>query len=304
MKKILWMVSLLIAMMGFCTAFAQEKPKEVLFTKGQIAEVGSDTVRVIGQGSHGEIVLDITASTHIVAAEDGKPVDFAALQKGEKVVAYYGPQVRKSMPPQANAIALVVGTPTSGGIGMYMQVASVQKKSDGNIRALSTNGDMLITIRKELFPQHNNVREGSELLVWYNMMTMSMPGQATAIKAVLLPAQIKVYLGTGVIFANGKELPLGDGDNILVSGDKVMLPLRVIMENLGYNLLWDGDQKQIRVLSGAHIAAAFRIGSTSYQKGQQLIELDDAPVVIKGKTLMPVEFFSDILNMKVQVSNS
>lgn len=304
MKKILWMVSLLIAMMGFCTALAQEKPKEVLFTKGQIAEVGSDTVRVVGQGSHGEIVLDITASTHIVSAEDGKPVDFAALEKGEKVVAYYGPQVRKSMPPQANAIALVVGTPISGGVGMYMHVASVQKKSDGNIRALSTNGDILITIRKELFPQYNNVREGSELIVWYNMMTMSMPGQATAIKAVLLPAQIKVYLGAGVIVANGKELTLDEGDNILVSGDKVMLPLRVIMENLGYNLLWDGERQQVRVLTGPHIAAAFRIGSTSYQKGQELIELDDAPVVINGKTLMPVEFFSDILNMKVQIINS
>ena len=118
-----------------------------------------------------------------------------------------------------------------------MQVATVQKKSDGNNRALYTNGDMLITIRTEIFPQHNNVREGSELIVWYNMMTMSMPGQATAIKAVLLPAQIKVHLGNGVISANGKELPLDEGDNILVSGEKIMLPLRVIMENLGYNLL-------------------------------------------------------------------
>ncbi len=304
MKKILWMVSLLIAMMGFCTALAQEKPNEVIFTKGQIAEVGSDTVRVVGQGAHREIVLDVTASTHIVSAEDGRTLDFAGLQKGEKVVAYYGPQVRKSMPPQASAIALVVGTPTSGGIGMYMQVATVQKKSDGNIRALSTNGDMLITIRKEIFPQHNNVREGSELIVWYNMMTMSMPGQATAIKAVLLPAQIKVHLGNGVIFANGKELPLDEGDNILVSGEKIMLPLRVIMENLGYDLLWDGERQQVRVLSGAHIAAAFRIGSTSYQKGQELIELADAPVVINGKTLMPVEFFSDVLSMKVQIINS
>ena len=136
------------------------------------------------------------------------------------------------------------------------------------------------------------------------MMTMSMPGQATAIKAVLLPAQIKVHLGTGVIFANGKELPLDEGDNILVSGDKVMLPLRVIMENLGYDLLWDGERQQVRVLSGAHIAAAFRIGSNSYQRNHEMIELADAPVVINGKTLMPVEFFSDVLNMKVQIINS
>ena len=316
MKRILLMFSVLMVLMSFTTAFAETQVAKlhqsaagwyhnnVIFTKGQLTEINDGSVRVEGEGGYRDIVLNISATTHIVNAEDGTPVPFSALQKGGSVVAYYGPGVSKSMPPQGNAFALVVGTPAKGGAGIYMKAGSIDKVDDGKIKILSSNGDRLITITSEALPHLEAIREGSELLVWYDMMTLSIPGQAAATKAVLLPATIKVHLGAGVIVANGKELVLGQDDRIITRGKTVLLPLRVIAENLGYSIVWQAEQQQIELKSGDEIAATFRIGSKSYQKGQDVIGLANAPELVNGKTLVPVEFFTDVLNMKVSVSNT
>ena len=316
MKRILLMFSVLMVLMSFTTAFAETQVAKlqqsaagwyhnnVIFTKGQLTEINDGSVRVEGEGGYRDIVLNISATTHIVNAEDGTPVPFSSLQKGGSVVAYYGPGVSKSMPPQGNAFALVVGTPAKGGAGIYMKAGSIDKVDDGKIKVLSSNGDRLITITSEVLPHLEAIREGSELLVWYDMMTLSIPGQAAATKAVLLPATIKVHLGAGVIVANGKELVLGQDDRIINKGKTVLLPLRVIAENLGYSIVWQAEQQQIELKSGDEIAATFRIGSKSYQKGQDVIGLANAPELVNGKTLVPVEFFTDVLNMKVSVSNT
>ena len=180
----------------------------------------------------------------------------------------------------------------------------MQKTDDEKIKVLSSNGDRLITITNEVFPNLNAIKEGSDLLVWYDMMTLSIPGQAAATKAVLLPATIKVHIGAGVIVANGKELALGQGDSIITRGKIVLLPLRVIAENLGYNIVWQAEQKQIELKDGSDTVATFKIGSNSYQKGQEVIGLAAAPELVNGKTLVPVEFFTNVLNMKVSVSNT
>ena len=317
MKKILLVFSMLMIFMSCSIALADEQQiamlqpsaaswyhNNVIFTKGQMTEIGENSVRVEGDGGYRDIVLNISATTHIVNAEDGKPVPFSSLQKGGDVVAYYGPGVSKSMPPQGNAFALVVGTPAKGGAGIYMKVGSVQKVDDDRIKVLSSNGDRLITITNEVFPNLNAIREGSDLLVWYDIMTMSIPGQAGATKAVLLPATIKTHIGAGVIVANGKELVLGQDNRIITKGKIVLLPLRIIVENLGYNIVWQAEQKQIELKDGGDNVAVFKIGSNSYQKGQEVIGLAGAPELVNGKTLVPVEFFTDVLNMKVSVSNS
>ena len=317
MKKILLILSMLMIFTSFSVALAEEQHiaqlqpsaaswyhNNVIFTKGQLTEISEGSVRVEGEGGYRDIVLNISPTTHIVNAEDGKPVAFSSLQKGANVVAYYGPGVSKSMPPQGNAFALVVGIPAKGGAGIYMKAGSVQKVDDEKIKVLSSNGDRLITITNDVFPNLNAIKEGSDLLVWYDIMTMSLPGQAGATKAVLLPATMKVHLGAGVIVANGKELVLGQGDIIVNKGKTILLPLRIIVENLGYNIVWQAEQKQIELKEGSDNVAVFKIGSSIYQKGQEVINLTSAPELVNGKTLVPVEFFTDVLNMKVSVSNS
>lgn len=313
MKKLLSTILAITMILSMSIGFAQEigdnsiesPVQNVITTKGEIKEINKGQVSVLGEGAYNEIVLNIQDSTYILNAQDGTPISFEELKKGDKITAYYSPRVTRSIPPQGNGIALIVGTPKTGGTGMYMKVAKLEKNKDGSIKVLCTNSDRLVTIRPDIFAQTTDIKEGSELIVWYDIMTMSIPAQATATKVVLLPAKadIKVHTGAGTIVINGKELALSGNDIIRTNSDTVMLPLRVIAESLGYNIAWYGDNRTVELQNGAR-TMSMTIGSKDYGRSKMAIKLDYAPEIVNGKTLVPVEFFTNVMNLKVEIYNS
>lgn len=318
MKKLLSTILAISMILSISIVLAQEagvisaKPTverfvpNVLSTKGEIKEINKGKVSVLGEGAYREIVLNIQDSTYILNAQDGTQIPFNDLEKGDTITAYYGPGVTRSIPPQGNAIALIVGTPKTGSAGMYMKVAKVEENKDGSIKVLCTNSDRLVTIRPDIFAKPTDIKEGSELIVWYEIMTMSIPGQATATKVVLLPAKpdIRVHTGAGTIVVNGKELALGVDDRIESNGNTLMLPLRVIAESLGYNVAWDEETKTVELQNGARTMATMTIGSKTYGKFKMAVHLDYAPEIVNGKTLVPVEFFTNLMKLRVEVNNS
>ena len=201
MKKILLAVLAMLMVLNGSIGMAQEirvsaegvtterVMRNVISTQGEIEEIREGMVRVSGQGRYDEIILHVQEDTYIVSAQDGSPVLLEDLHKGYAITAYYGPTLTRSLPPQGKAIALVVGIPEQGNAGMYMKVATLQENNDGSIRVLCTNKDRMVTLRPEIVETISEIKEGSELIVWYEIMTMSIPGQATATKAVLLPAK-------------------------------------------------------------------------------------------------------------------
>lgn len=314
MQNILTIILAMAMMLSTSLVFAQEtgvaattsimeKPVDnVIYIKGEIKEINEGRVRVVGQGVFKEVVLNIQNSTYILNAQDGTKISFKDLKEGDAITAYYGPALTKSLPPQGNANALIVGTPEKGSTGMYMKVGKLQENNDGSIKVLSTNADRLVTIAPTVYPALADINDGSELMVWYDVMTMSMPGQATAKKVVLLSEKdtIKVHPLAGTLVVNGKELTLGENDIIKT---RVMVPLRVIAESLGYNIVWSDNNSTIGLEKGAR-TVSLTIGSKYYGKSKTTVQLDCAPELVNGITLVPIEFFTDIMNVKAEVNNS
>lgn len=304
MKKILAIFLAMAAMLAAAPAFARasaEAAMDVLTTAGTIQEINQEQVTIVGEGAYKEIVLNAREGTHIVAGSDGAAVDFAKLKKGDKLTAYYGPRLTRSIPPQGNAIALVLGDPENA--AMYMRAQSVEKLADGSSRVLCSNGDRLVTIRSETLAEIGDVKAGSELLVWYQMMTLSLPGQATATKAVLLkPADIRVSLQAGMVVVKNEELALNAGDRIVEKGGAVYLPLRAIAERLGYEVKWNAAAQSAELIDGAR-TATLTVGGKDYGKSKMRVRLQYAPELIGGKTVVPVEFFTEILDATVQITN-
>lgn len=291
-------VMVLSATVGFAAVRIAPQVQEVLNTRGQIDFVGNDSIVVSGEGSYREVALAITDKTYIVQGSDGSRLSFDQLKKGDAVTVYYGPSLTRSIPPQGRATAVIVGDPDES--AFYLKAAEVERLADGDIRVLNTNRDSLITIRKGSFANIEKVREGSELLVWYKMMALSMPGQATSLKTILLSegADLRVQMSAGVISVRGKEL--SGGTSPFEQNDVVYLPLREVAEQLGYAVRWDVESQTAQLLQGAR-TAQLSVGSKEYAKMKMRVQLQQVPLLKDGKLFAPVAFFTDVLDLQVQI---
>lgn len=84
---------------------------------------------------------------------------------------------------------------------------------------------------------------------------------------------------------------------------KMMLPLRVVLEELGFEVTWNQENKSVEMVRGAQWTK-ITIGENSYFKNKMApIALSEAPVIIENRTMVPVEFFYEIANIAFQVEN-
>lgn len=160
---------------------------DVLATSGIITEVNGNKVTVQGEGAQKLVTVLVGDKTYIVDGKKGKLKDFDKLRIGKKVTVYYSSKMTRSLPPQAEAFAVVLGDKEVKQ-GKFFRVAKVMKNEDGNsVRVLNSNHDVIATITKDICKDVAEIKEGDDLLLWYDIMTMSMPGQTNAYKVVILP---------------------------------------------------------------------------------------------------------------------
>jgi len=82
-----------------------------------------------------------------------------------------------------------------------------------------------------------------------------------------------------------------------------MLPLRFTLEKMGYEVKWNEETRSVEIIKGAQWIS-FKIGENSYFKNRMApIELSSAPVIINGRTMVPIEFFSEILSKGINIEN-
>lgn len=75
----------------------------------------------------------------------------------------------------------------------------------------------------------------------------------------------------------------------------LMLPLRKITETLGFTVEWDGNLRAVMLNGGMY---SLKIGENSYIKGRMMPqELSAAPEITNDLTFVPVDYFTEILEM-------
>lgn len=306
MKKIIgWFLAsfFLFQSMGFAAAgqaVRESAAGDVLETKGLLAEVEEGRIRVKGQGAYEDVILHITAQTYIVDGNDGSPSTLEKKDEESSVAVYYGPRLTRSLPPQGTALAVVKGCTES--MGMYMKVAEVEPVENG-VRVLCSNRDRLVTITNEVLPEAERLKTGDELLVWYPMMTLSLPGQAVATKAVLLNKNVLLEIDAvkKTLSIHGQTIALGRGEVIQQDRGTVWLPLRTVAEELGYTVKWQEDAQSALLIKGPFTATA-TLDSSDYGRMKMRVKLKDSPQRIQEKTYVPLEFFSEVLGISVQIN--
>jgi hypothetical protein len=84
----------------------------------------------------------------------------------------------------------------------------------------------------------------------------------------------------------------------------LMLPFRCVVEKLGYRLVWIGDIKMIVIYKNDKWATV-TIGENTYANNfSDIIKLEHSPELIGSSTYIPINFFSEILNVKIETDEN
>lgn len=90
-----------------------------------------------------------------------------------------------------------------------------------------------------------------------------------------------------------KNVNLFTKDNYKVK----MLPLRVILQNFGYETLWNKKDSSISIKKNNTVITSIVVGRNSYRKmGASPRQLEYPPEIKNGNTYVPISFFTEILS--------
>ena len=301
MKKILATALCLLTISG--SALAQSVPKELQMA-GSVTGRNGDMITITNENKKTDsVALHITDDTFVIQSGTGYYLNGFDIREGEQVKAWYGPVLTRSLPPQGKADAVIAGEQNGRPTFTYFNIGKVEPQEDGSVRVLNVNESQYVTIFPQVYPDVAELKAGDKMLLWYEFTTMSMPGQATATKAVLLkqgPADINISTTAGVIAMDGKEL----ADVKLVEKNNTLyVPLRQVAEALGYTVTWNGDAQTAVIYDGPR-SAVCTIDSYDYGQQRMRVQLQYTPELIDGVTMVPVEMLEHVLGYSVKISAS
>lgn len=258
--------------------------------KGKVTEItkkiGADDVKYITiEGDNGNISnLVISKSTYIA--------DNAEIAKGTVITGYYdlnAPMIMIYPPQYATEVVVVENNERS------IKVDTFDKD------LISSDGLLKLNISKDtqIILQNGKKYKGAiidkKLVVTYINSTKSIPAQTTPTKIVVLDNQVGDVSTFDIVVNNQKIncLPAYTNDKGIV-----MVPVSKIVQALGYNVKWNGKTKSVTI--GKDIVCTIGEDNYIYYK-RAPIKLGTAPEILKGTTYVPLNFFSDVLNINADI---
>lgn len=170
---------------------------------GQVSESSNGRILIKNSTNvNKEIALNISEQTIIIDAVSGLPVSVNDIDLNQGIYAYMGQAMTLSLPPIANAKAIVVNIPEDFKAPSYIEVESVKKNSNGSITVRSEDGMLEATLdsNTKVFPYLtrnivtlDDIKVGSNLFLWEKeaqngIQTLELPMKVNISKCLIAPS--------------------------------------------------------------------------------------------------------------------
>ena len=300
MKKIMSGVIVAAMMLSPAASFAQEIDAPILISQQEFTYDKVNMIGVFEELSEGqlwmkdgdsEFVINTDSETVFVNAE-GKTIKAEDLKKGATLMIVSAIAQTRSIPPQS--YGYVVAEAGENVLPIYAEIAEISKDKHGNTFLSGKDGQYEIIVNENT-PGIENIAElkvGDKLLAYSTIKTMSIPAKVPAESVVILSENAAE--NTGDIYIGGIKV-----DDVIVEGDITLIPLRKVCEALGYTVEWNDEKKAVTV-GTMQMGVNIRIGENKYSKSKMVeAVLPKAPTIINGKTYVPAEFFTEILQQTI-----
>lgn len=156
---------------------------------------------------------------------------------------------------------------------------------------------------------------GKKLMVFYSIVTMSLPAQTNPTKIVVLPSEEVAPTSTPAATTAPTATPVATTDPASITAvtagsysgtttydadtQTYELPVRAVSEALGFVVTWDGDSVTVGVDN-----VKFQIGSVTCTEGDESYTKKKAAVLKNDTTYVSSDFFSDVLKLNVSIENN
>ncbi len=316
-----------------------EKMPTALSYSGVVREILTEDTKlsafiITEDGLNSDRRFNISEKTVVIDNESAVAQSITSIKKGDKISVYASPISTFSLPPQSMAYVILANIQKKAPAKL-IKVQEIANSENGSLKITDTDNQYVVGVTKDtvLLPYRtrqivtmDSIEKGDYILVWSEIMTMSIPAQITADRVVLLkgfdfdnsandqeytgsevPQCDKIIISTqaGVISVNGKEISFNvPKETFYRNEDGVyMLPVRAVSEELGYKVLWDNKGKRVDIVKGAK-TFTLNIGNKECGKQKMRQLLENAPEIKKGLTYVPIEFFSEIMEIEVVINDS
>lgn len=200
---------------------AEETINSKLYVWGKVETVGTNRIQIINSSdSSNDCILNIGEDTLILDAVTGTPVALDSLKRFDKIAAYVSSVMTKSMPPITNAYVVFVNIPEDYRVPRYIEVGEILESNEDSVKLLTADNTLIATFLKkdtEMFAYKtknivglDDIHVKDEFIVWYEVEMLSMPGQATMVRAMKLPEKKQ-----GWLFENESWYYYKDGNKML-----------------------------------------------------------------------------------------
>ncbi len=315
----------------------EEKMPTALSYSGSVDEILTEDTKLSAiiikeDGLNSDRRFNISEKTVVIDNESAVAQSITSIKKGDKISVYASPISTFSLPPQSAAYVILANIQKKAPAKL-IKVQEIANSENGSLKITDTDNQYVVGVTKDtvLLPYRtrqivtmDSIEKGDYILVWSEIMTMSIPAQMTADSVVLLkgfdfdnsandqeytgsevPQGDKIIISTqaGVISVNGKEISLNVPKETFYKNGVYMLPVRAVSEELGYKVLWNNKDKRVDIVKGAK-TFTLNIGNKECGKQKMIQLLKTAPEIKKGLTYVPIEFFSEIMEIEVAINNS
>ena len=284
-----------------------EDRSEVMMGALTITEIGDNYI--VGTNDEKiEIRLNISDETIMIDSDSQLPFSLSDIKKGDEIYTEYSDVMTQSLPPQSTAYLLVKNYKTGGMVNL-INADEVSKDEDGNLVVTDNKRNIIVRASKDSsvkpyrtknIDKLDDITAGSTLLMWYDIVALSMPAQAGTNKVVVVS-----LAGEGQIVVDGKVL--SDAKAPYYDESTAMVPLRKISEKLGYKVSWNEENESIIVEGNSYVATLvngdrevkIEKDARSFEKSRKILNAKET-VVKDDTTFVPLEFFKEFGN---EVSN-
>lgn len=137
----------------------------------------------------------------------------------------------------------------------------------------------------------------------YFKVTTLAAGNLTLREGILrdIKLQTVLQIGSPNMTINGavQEIDPGKGTAPVIVEGRTLLPVRAIIEAMGGTIAWDAVERKVTIACSGRTVEMW-IGGLNTRVNSEDKTTDVAPVIINGRTMLPVRFISENLGLDVE----